>query len=470
MVKWLKKRLILYIATLFLILLILVMSILYLAIEDTLYDNAKESAFSIANSIYIALDDTVFNSAQLVTLVGHDPYLIQNFFNNEATETPQIEEYLQNIYTVYNDALYIGSFETHNYYSKEGKIKTFDQNDPNDQWFFDLSTSKSGSSGYQPIIQTIQGTINLTNLQYIQDASGNRKGFVLNSIDYTGSLSKIKDSVKALKASVYVMNSDGTNVNLLLETLNDQGLPLKSHEGSQLPKQFSHTTSDFIQIVEDKTSITYKYIHELDSYLVITQDLNTPIFYTFLVTLLIVIFILACILLITLKLLDYSNNKIYHEASLDHLTQIYNRSIFNAKLSEALELCAHYNIISSLIFIDIDDFKKVNDEMGHPVGDEIIQRVALLLDENKRKNDILFRWGGDEFGIIARSNLENTLQLAQRIQTNAQRIHWKDSTPISLSIGVTEILQQDTKKLVFHRVDEALYEAKTKGKNQICSK
>ncbi len=467
MVKWLKKRLIMYMATLFLFFLMLVMLILYLTIEDTLYDNAKESAYSIANSIYIALDETVFSSAQLITFVGHDPFMIQNFLENE--DERQISQYLQNISNVYSEDFYIGSFSSHHYYSKTGITKTFNKNDSKDQWFFDLSISPSSPSGYHPIIQSNQGNIVLTNLQLIQDDSGLAKGFIIHNIDYTDSLSKIKDSVNALKASVYVVKSDGTHINLLLDSLNPSDNNAAQEAFQSLPLS-TDSSNHFYQVVKSKTSITYKYIHEMDSYLVITQDLKTPIFYTFLVTLLIVIFVLACLLLVTLKLLDYSSNKIYQEASLDALTQIYNRSIFNAKLNEALELSRHYNIISSLIFVDIDNFKKINDELGHTKGDEMIQCVARLLDENKRKNDILFRWGGDEFGIIARSNLENTLQLAQRIHANSHAIHWKENTPISLSIGVTEIQKQDTKKLVFHRVDEALYEAKTKGKDQICSK
>ncbi|PKM50542.1 MAG: hypothetical protein CVV02_10570 [Firmicutes bacterium HGW-Firmicutes-7] len=470
MVKFLRKRLILYISVAFLLLLMLVMFILYAAIQNTLYDNAKESAFSVANSIYIALNDNIFNSAQLVTFIGNDPFLCNDLFENELNNTEHIQSYLNNIKNIYSfDIVHMASFDSYNYYSQNGLVSTFSKESLNDKWFFDILNSSVSNKGYVPMVIKNGDQIIFNNIHMIQDNVGNKKGFILIGLDYTKSLEKIKESINALDASVYIVSQDGQIENAMFELLN------KADTSGPLPQSFdmslitSNSTNNFVQIIQDNTSISFKYIEEVNGYLVIKQDLSSSIFYIFIITLLIIIFLLACILLATLKVVDYSNRKILDQAALDPLTEIYNRSIFNIKLSEAIELCAHYNIVSSFIFIDIDNFKMINDEMGHTIGDEIIFKIARLLEESKRKNDILFRWGGDEFGLIVRSNLENTLQLAQRILNNAHEIHWKDNAPVSLSIGVTEIRSNDTKKLVFNRVDEALYQAKADGKNQIYS-
>jgi diguanylate cyclase (GGDEF)-like protein len=446
------------------------MFILYAAIEDTLYDNAKESAFSVANSIYIALDDNIFNSAQLVTFIGNDPYICNDLFHNELDDTNEIQAYLKNIKSIYSfDIVHMASFDTNHYYSQDGLVNTFDKANPKDKWFFELLDSTQINTGYQPIVVNDGEKIIFNNIHMLKDSSGIVKGFILIGLDYSKSLEKIKKSINALNASVYIVNANGEIQSSMFEALND----LKGNES--LIEDFdmslitSNSTNHFVQIVQDNTSISFKYIKEVNSYLVITQDLSSTIFYTFIITLLIITFLLACILLITLKIVDYSNRKILDKAALDPLTNIYNRSVFNIKLSEAIELCFHYNIVSSFIFIDIDNFKMINDEMGHAIGDEIIVKVARLLEDSKRKNDILFRWGGDEFGLIVRSNLENTLQLAQRILNNSHEIFWKEGTAVSLSIGVTEILSNDSKKLVFNRVDDALYHAKANGKNQIYS-
>lgn len=471
MVKFLRKKFILYIALVFLILLMLVMFILYTAIEDTLYDNAKESSFSVANSIYIALDDNIFNSAQLVTFIGNDPFICNDLFQNESEYTDRLQTYLKNIKNIYSfDIVRMASFDSFNYYSSDGLVATFDEKNPNDKWFFNILNSSQYKTDYQPIVINDGEQIFFNNIHIIKDHSGNRKGFILIGLDYTKSLEKIKESIHALNAAVYIVNSDGKIESSMFKALNDSGSPDSLTKAFDMTLITSNPSSSFVQIVQNNTSISFKYIEEVNSYLVITQDLSSSIFYTFIITLLIIIFLLACILLVTLKVVDYSNRKILDQAALDPLTNIYNRSVFNTRLIEAIELCFHYNIVSSFIFIDIDDFKIINDEMGHAIGDEILVKIAHLLEDSKRKNDILFRWGGDEFGIIVRSNLENTLQLAQRILNNAHEIHWKDSTPVSLSIGVTEIRSGDSKKLVFNRVDEALYQAKEKGKNQIYSK
>lgn len=468
--KWLKKKIILYISALFLVVLSIIMTILYYAIQDTLYDNAKESSFSIANSIYMALDEIIFSSAQLATFIGNDPFITNDLNHTEITNPDKISSYIKNIKNIYGyDIVHIASFSTNKIYGENGLITTFSENNTEDQWFFDIINESHEVSNYRPLVVNDNQTVIFNNIYVIKDASGNKIGLILIGLDYSSSLGKIKSLISALDASVFVINKSGEIDNLMLDALNN---PIQSYsiESIDLTHILSNSNENLVQIIDNNRSVSFKYIEELDSYLVIIQDLSTSILYIFIITLLIVVLVLAFILLITLKFIDYSNRKILDEASLDPLTQIYNRSVFNYKLNEALELCVHYNITSSFIFVDIDDFKRINDEMGHSVGDEIIVKVAQILNDTKRKNDVLFRWGGDEFGLIVRSNLESAKLLAERILINSNQIYWKDNTPIHLSIGVTEILCSDTKKHVFNRVDEALYQAKENGKNQVFAK
>lgn len=468
MVKWLRKKIIIYIAGLFIVILTIVMTILYFAIEGTLYNNAKESAFSIANSIYMALDESIFNSAQLVTYIGNDPFITNDLYQYEIANPEKISSYISNIKNIYGyDIVHIASFNTCHLYSDQGITTTFSKSNPNDEWFFEMMNSKD-TNNYRPLVLKDNETIIFNNIYTIQDLEENNKGLVLIGLDYSKSISQIKSSIAALNATVFIVNKEGKIDYNMLQILNENN-PSNTLETIDLTQITSSSNKSFVQTINNNTSISFKYIEEMDSYLVITQDLSSSLLNIFIITLLVAVLILACILLITLKFLDYSNRKILDEASLDPLTKVYNRSVFNLKLNEALELCTHYNITSSFIFIDIDDFKKINDEMGHAIGDEIIISVAQLLNETKRKNDILFRWGGDEFGIIVRSNLENAKLLAERILVNASTITWKENEPIHLSIGVTEILYNDTKKYVFNRVDEALYKAKANGKNQVCA-
>ncbi len=471
MLNWLKKRFIITISAIFLIILLVIMTFLYFAIESTLKGSAKASAYSISNSIYIALNDTIFNSAQLTTFIGNDPYIADNIFDSSTESSEKISSYLNNIKTIYGyDIVRIISFKTNKSYSEKGFEKQMDASNTEDGWFFAMKSNKS-TRAYRPLVVNENDHLYFNNLFTIKDSSGNPLGIIMIGLDYTNSLIKTRNSVSQLNASVFVIDSSGKIDSTVLQALNQDSSAMQSKLSNLDIAQITKNQSeDFSYYTESNRFVSFKFIKELDSYLIIVQDLSTQILNTFVFTLVIVVMILSIILLVTIKLLDYSNEKILDEASLDPLTQVYNRSVFNYKLNEALELTCHYNIDSTFIFIDIDDFKKINDEMGHSTGDEIIIRVARLLEECKRNNDILFRWGGDEFGIIVRSNLENTMFLANRILENATQIHWKENTSVSLSIGVTEILGSDTKKHVFDRVDEALYQAKSKGKNQVIAK
>ena len=284
------------------------------------------------------------------------------------------------------------------------------------------------------------------------------------SLNYAKTLESIKSIINQLDTEVYIVDSSQK----ILSSPTD-----KSSIGKTMGK---YITSDlmldsknsfFTLVSEDDRLISYRYIEKFNSYIVIIQSMTSTILDSFLISFFIVIIFLGLILFVVLKLMNYSKKRILHQASLDPLTGALNRAAFNEKLTEALELVTHYRIASSLIFIDIDNFKDINDEMGHQAGDEVIKKVAEIMSSAKRKNDIFFRWGGDEFAIIARCNLEDSVGLAGRILKNVREIYWKAGTCVTLSIGVSEIIWGDTKKDAFNRADKALYQSKENGKNRI---
>lgn len=451
----------------FLITLMFVMLILYFVTEDLFYDNAKESAFSISNSIYVALDDNIFSVTDLTTQVGNDPFIAENFFSDESSKEREIQQYIFNIRQIYQyNFVRVASFQTDYYYSEQGICNSFNEANPQDQWYFDIKSKSDQQNGYIPLVIKNDDHIYFYNIHIIHDTNGDARGFFLIALDYGDALQAIVKTVNALDANIYMIDRNGQLDTTFFQTISNtsQALPVQL-EDLQIGDLLSEN-QQFIQTTHANISITLKYINELDRYLIITQDLSSHIYYTFILIFLGISLLLLIILLVVLRLIDYSNKKFQTEASLDPLTQIYNRSIYNSKLVESLELCQHYGIISSLIILDIDNFKSINDERGHQVGDEILIKIATLLNDCKRKHDILFRWGGDEFVIIARSHLKPSMLLTNRILTGASQIFWKENTPVTLSIGVTELKQDDTKKTVFERADQALYLAKNNGKNQ----
>ncbi len=154
-------------------------------------------------------------------------------------------------------------------------------------------------------------------------------------------------------------------------------------------------------------------------------------------------------------------------ATIDPLTKVYNRLKFDEILQTEIERAKRYKTSFSLIMFDIDDFKKINDTFGHQVGDFILKEMARLVKKNIRATDFLARWGGEEFMVLApHTNITCAEKLACKLKIVIENHDFKIGK-ITASFGVTEYEEGDTPNSIIHRADEALYQAKNKGKNQV---
>jgi diguanylate cyclase len=146
----------------------------------------------------------------------------------------------------------------------------------------------------------------------------------------------------------------------------------------------------------------------------------------------------------------------------DTLTGIINRRA----MLEHLETARSNNAPFSVLMIDIDEFKRVNDTHGHPVGDQVLREMALVLEGHTRTSDRIARWGGEEFLILAiGSNITQSQQLAGRLLEAVQAAN-VGGLGLTVSIGVSEFRAGSTIESVISMADVALYQAKAAGKNR----
>ena len=160
----------------------------------------------------------------------------------------------------------------------------------------------------------------------------------------------------------------------------------------------------------------------------------------------------------------------------DPLTGALNRRAYDAHIKKAIDEMAQRHIKRfSLIVFDIDRFKDFNNSYGHRAGDKILTYVARFTSQCLRKDDLLFRYGGDEFVILlTEADLKAAARTAEKIREGVHGVEFKifkgsDKTVrVGLSLGVAEAKPGDDVKSVFTRADRALYHAKEKGRNQVC--
>ena len=159
------------------------------------------------------------------------------------------------------------------------------------------------------------------------------------------------------------------------------------------------------------------------------------------------------------------------QALVDPLTNVLNRSAYNLKMVQLTHEFKRYNEEWALLMLDIDRFKKFNDDFGHKLGDKVLKSVAGTVSDSIRASDQIFRYGGEEFVVIlGRINAKTATQLAEKICRQVEKDYFVDGDKkfqVTISIGGAIISKDDTEMSLFERADKAMYRAKNNGRNQI---
>ncbi|BBB32095.1 signal transduction protein [Thermotomaculum hydrothermale] len=167
------------------------------------------------------------------------------------------------------------------------------------------------------------------------------------------------------------------------------------------------------------------------------------------------------------------NRLILEKAIKDRLTNVYNRTYFDELLRKEFVFHKRANLPLSLVFVDLDDFKKINDTFGHMCGDEILKKVAMSLKSNVRESDYVCRYGGEEFVIILKNtSFEKAMKKAETLRKRIESLELlcnSNSVGVTASFGVSTLEDNNFKseKRLLAEADSAMYKAKELGKNMV---
>ena len=156
----------------------------------------------------------------------------------------------------------------------------------------------------------------------------------------------------------------------------------------------------------------------------------------------------------------------------DPLTGLLNRHALFSDLQKELSRCKRYGYPFSVIMIDIDDFKDINDTYGHITGDKLLKKLSQILEKSVRDTDSVYRYGGEEFTVLCtHTDCEAAFLLGERLRQKVSRYRFvpEDDTKtitITISLGVTQAVKDDSQETLIRRADEALYNSKASGKDQ----
>lgn len=169
---------------------------------------------------------------------------------------------------------------------------------------------------------------------------------------------------------------------------------------------------------------------------------------------------------------DITNEKLLEELYItDSLTKLYNRAHFDETINMIVKHQRKADSDFILVLVDIDHFKTINDTYGHQVGDEVLVTIAKTLKHSLRDNDLIARWGGEEFVIMLKNiTVDEAKIIIEKVRANIQNSIIKENIKVTASFGLTKYIIGEDSKEIFKRSDDALYEAKKSGRNRVVVK
>lgn len=169
-----------------------------------------------------------------------------------------------------------------------------------------------------------------------------------------------------------------------------------------------------------------------------------------------------------LKQIESNIDHLYELATIDEKTGVYNHKFFKTISEMELDKAKRKIGPLSILIIDLDNFKRLNDTYGHLAGDEVLKRLGFVLKNNTRKYDIVSRFGGEEFIILLpNTKIKRAKVVCDRMRRQVQNDRELKKYSVTFSGGLTEYKKGDSVKKMQLRADKAVYLAKKKGKNRI---
>ncbi len=477
-----RKRLI-RILTVLLILTIFLTSLLSVAItrQAINQDIRNRDLPLISEEVYAAVED-IFTRAVLNTSFMANDIFLQNWILKGETDLGEAAHYLKNIRDKnnYSSAFLISSI-TQKFYNHEGILRKINPRKTKDAWFrylqfketdYILHVDKDEAARQEEMAVLI--------VHRIQDQNGSYLGATGVALPLDPTVNAIKSFQKQHDCLIYMINSDGLieihadpAVMGLINIRNLAGVG--DHSQEILANRIGTNLFQYKSNQRD-IAVASRYFPSLDWYVVIEQDQTAALAEArkklllnsaFGITLVALIFSLA------ISTVNLFQSKLEAVAVIDELTGLFNRRRFFNLFQREIAYAKRYEQPLSLLMIDIDHFKKVNDQYGHPAGDRVLKKAAELMRQEVRAVDVVGRWGGEEFVILLhKTDPQQAFATAERLResiaaadmdTGKKIIH----VTVSLGIAGADYCNLDIDEMI-KQADQAMYRAKQEGRNRTC--
>jgi diguanylate cyclase (GGDEF)-like protein len=432
----------------------------------------------LSENIYSGIQKELSLPITISSAIARDSFLIDWVTNGEV-EIDKIVQYLDKIKDAYNFvSTFFISEKTGNYYHYEGILKQLSPGDSHDEWYYKfISSGKS----YDLDVDTDEASENVLTIfinYRLEDFDGNFLGVAGVGIRLENIADALIQKQEKYNRHIYLIDENGIiqvhSDKAKIEQISIFDLPGIADIAAILMNKDKVLVDENYVLDQNTYLVSSRYIPEMDWYIIVEQGEDKALSFArnnLLLTILIgLVTTISLIILSSITIGKFQKN-MEMIASTDILTNIANRREFETQYLKAQYRAKRYNIPFTLIIIDIDNFKSINDKQGHLVGDNVLKGFCSMVEKMKRPDDLFARWGGDEFILLLEAKLEEAVVLAERLRHSASSdeirkvINLKGN--ITISIGVTRYKNEESILEIMSRADEALYDSKEGGKNRV---
>ena len=449
----------------------------YFVAHDSLSDRIAEETLPLtSDNIYSEIERDLLRSILISSLMAHDTF-VRDWATGGESDPDRIIRYLDEIQRKYETTTtFFVSENTRRYYHPSGVLETVERSDATDAWYFRV---RSMNEPYEVNVDADSADPNRLTIfinYRVTDAAGNHIGVtgVGLAVDTVAEL--IESYQQRYDRSIYFADREG------IVTLHGAGYSgaarIQDTPGMRpiAPRLLATagTDSRYVGAQGSTVYVNSRLIPEFGWYLIVEQSesaAETRILNTLLLNIAIALGVTALVCITAWFTVRGYQLRLEEMATTDPLTGGANRQVFELLFSQATKVSRRRGVDASLITLDIDDFKPINDTWGHEAGDAVLRTVATILRDHIRESDTVCRWGGDEFVVLLTDCDEHEARrIADKIRCAVKErpIRYAGrELQVTVSLGVAEHEHGEPLTAVLARADAALYAAKRNGRDRI---
>ena len=446
----------------------------YLTREYIVKTAVVETLPLVSKNIYTEIMEDLIEPINISSLMANDAFFIDWVLSGEE-DVEEISDYLALIKEEYGfSSTFFVSATTRNYYTPEGILKQISLEDDHDVWYFNFIALGKSTDLDVDTNQADRDSLTVFVNHRLETPDNEFLGVTGVGLRITDISEKLARYQEQYDHQVYFIDGEG-----LIQIHPDQALiemktlmevmDLGELNGNLLTKSETPQYYEIGKFLRG-TAFSIRYFPEFDWYLVVEKDQDASLGLVrdiFWKTILIGIAISLLVAMLIIRLINIFHARLSYQASVDPLTGLLNRRAIRESGERETRLARRYERQFSVLMTDIEDFKSVNEEHGHTVGDAYLKGIAKVFTQSLRDTDLVGRWGGDEFiTILISSGADEAGDIAERLR-NAIRGYGFDSGRGEISrdihIGAATYLADDTSFLdLVKEADRNLLESKTK--------